>query len=145
MYCSDCIFFSDLGRCRNGSARRTDVGYFDKPCEHFTDMKENETTKQEAPATPEPKQEAQPETKVCKRCGQEKPLADFPEGRWGKQDICRDCRYPKSGKHRNYKTPTPAVPVPLLKISAYSDQELLDELKARGWSGTLERKITYDL
>ena len=138
--------FSDLGRCRAGLSRRTDCGYFDKPCEYFTDMKEDETTKQEVAPTPEPQAEAKPTTKVCKKCGREKPLTEFPMGRWGNPiDTCRDCRFPKiQGKRNSYKTPAP-IPTPLLKISAYSDQELLDELKARGWSGTLEKKISINL
>ena len=88
MYCSDCIFFSDLGRCRNGHARRTDCGYFDKPCNEFLPM--NETTKPAAAAPAEPA----PATKICKHCGKELPLERFAKAtrsKDGLQPWCRDC------------------------------------------------------
>lgn len=33
--CHECRFFSDLGRCRNGAVRRSDVGFFQKACDKF--------------------------------------------------------------------------------------------------------------
>ena len=103
-------------------------------------MKENEAKKQEAAPTAEPQVEAKPATKVCKKCGQEKPLTEFPMGRWGKPlDTCKECRY-KPGKGKGEKANRG-------EITKFTDEALIAELRVRGYKGTLivNKPVTIDL
>lgn len=121
MYCSECRFFSDLGRCRNGATRRGDVGYFQKACKfaeplgimEFPELLqegvkivpippniEQKPLKIEQAMTekvinlPEKVEELnQPaKTKTCADCGRELPLESFQRNTKGERiSVCKDC------------------------------------------------------
>lgn len=99
MYCSDCFFFSDLGRCKNPDVRYTDVGYFQKAGACF---KEKEP-KKETPVM----EKTTTETKVCADCGRELPIEAFQKTRSGAPaNYCKDCM----NKRRTGKKPNADKP-----------------------------------
>lgn len=148
MYCSECLFFSDLGRCRNGAARRSDVGYFQKACAMFEPI-EQKPAKIEQP-NPQIEhtmdQIEQTKTKKCRECGRELPLENFPKqvkSKDGHMNMCRDCF---SAKHNHPKANT--APVPSVKEKTLADftvDAICAELRRRGFSGTLTHSVTVEL
>ena len=132
MHCHDCIFFSDLGRCRNGRAKRQDVGYFDKSCNHFIMANEKETTI-----------EVHPHTKVCAGCGKELPLESFSKNPHGYTRFCKECM----GKKRGKKSATAPSGQEGSKapLSGYETWELTAELKRRGFTGRLTHLEEYEI
>ena len=142
--CGDCVFLQ-AGYCRMASRN---VGYFETACDDF-----QPNQKPAAPAVDKPKL-----TKVCKACGRELPLDHFGghhKTADGKQVICKDCmsaRIAKGGKeHWKKRRAVKAAedvevekvlnePIELCKpLSDYTPQEIYDELRSRGWSGTLTK------
>lgn len=170
MTCSECYFFSDLGRCRNGATRRSDVGFFQKACDKFmaredpnnepenkTPTTMNEETKTAPVATAEA-----PKTKTCSECGRELPLEQFSKNRWGYTSLCKDCMAKKkAGKapvsHNEpapqpqeekpaEQTPAPSKPRPKRNYLHYvSDEQLVTELKRRGFEGKIVMKKQFDI
>ena len=104
-------------------------------------MEQNQTTI----ITNEAGDAAEMQKRVCKKCGRELPLEQFVKNKHGYTSICKECRYgkKKEPKRRNYygMTQKPLA----VSIETYSDQQLLAELKARGWSGTLTKQMNYEL
>ena len=170
MYCSECRFFSDLGRCRNGAARRSDVGFFQKACDKFLPPppKEDnqETTKQQEPMEKEtktaPAETEAPKTKACRECGRELPLDQFSKNRWGYTNLCKDCMTAKKavkapaaqeGPKPQPKEEKPAAAAPVASTAKpkrnylhyVSDEQLVAELKRRGYKGTIEMKKQFDI
>ena len=86
------------------------------------------------------------ETKICKNCGQEKPVADFQKHKGykdGYANCCKECRnlYYKShyravGKEDRQKR---------RDLANFSTREILLELKRRGCTGILTMTETYNL
>lgn len=86
------------------------------------------------------------ETKICKNCGQEKPVADFQKHKGykdGYANCCKECRnlYYKShyravGKEDRQKR---------RDLANFSTREIFLELKRRGCTGTLTMTETYNL
>lgn len=89
-------------------------------------------------------QAATPQVKTCRECGRELPLTAFKKTRFGEHvGVCTECVNAKRKPYR--RKPTPArdiysVPAtngcnPLLKD--FKARELIEELRARGYQGTL--------
>lgn len=83
-------------------------------------------------------------TQVCKECGRTLPLEEFQRRRYGKRDkVCKACRAEKirvgmaTGKEK--KEPTFEEPVVILKTADFSDDALLEELRRRGYKGTITK------
>ena len=93
--CGHCAYwasnsFTGTSSCR--LTKRDDVGYFAPSCEHF-EKREQPTKPKETMNTTETTNTA-PQTKVCKNCGRELPLEDFPEHPRtadGHGHICTEC------------------------------------------------------
>lgn len=73
------------------------------------------------------------ETKVCKVCGKALPLTHFHKRGKGYRNTCIECSKRETGATDKFKDIT--------------SRELIDELRARGYEGTLTKKIveTYKL
>lgn len=113
-----------------------------------------------------PKVKNDPETKHCPKCGRDLPRSAFYaklEAKDGLQSWCKECANPKKKKPSkteaepmNTQTPTPA---PVLNegiatvktsqivspFNAFKDQELADELRARGYDVTASKTVTIQL
>lgn len=67
------------------------------------------------------------ETKKCKCCGKDLPLTYFQKRGTGYRNICNDCLKRESGATDKFKD--------------FTSRELIDELKARGYEGQLQKKV----
>lgn len=65
--------------------------------------------------------------KKCSYCGKELPLTHFSKRGTGYRNICNDCLKRESGATDKFKD--------------FTSRELIDELKARGYEGTLQKKV----
>ena len=147
MYCSDCIDYAPGGKCRNPKVSKSLVGYFQAPCREFIEKPKTTTT-----------METKPTTKVCKVCGQEKPLDHFQVSGFTKQPIntCKECMGArKKAKKDGIEKKKPIVtnpslvqaketPSPVL-LEFYTDADLAAELRRRGYTGTLTKSNTLTI
>ena len=138
------------GYCRLHSK---EVGFFDTSCDDYAEP-QGSPTASNAPNTNT--------TKVGKTCGRELPLSAFGGHHRtadGLQASCKDCMSAKLKKAKKTapaaNTPSEAEPIELMPVQEpevkyepardlddYTPQELYDELKRRGWQGTLTRVET---
>lgn len=140
--CHDCIFFSDLGACRNGHSRRNDVGYFTEACDLFQDQNEAQKPMEEKPKN----------THTCKQCGRTLPLEQFKRNRYGFTYICLDCAKAnfQAARRKGAKAEPepekeePAPPTPCT-LAAFTLAEIAAELKARGYKGTIQKIESFEI
>ena len=99
------------------------------------------------------------ETKVCKRCGREFPLEQFPlnhKAKDGRQSVCKECdskakregRWGKKTAHVEEVALWPASTEPSSHpeiMSAIADKTLVEELRKRGWEVTCKRTVVEEL
>ena len=143
--CNECAYFTDLGGCR-GPVKRSEVSFFQKACEHF-EPHEQKPTEIERPMAKEKQEQTIVEeamnkiTRTCKRCGRVFPIEDFVRNKYGYTYVCKECKKKGTGP-RSYRVGEKPLAV---SISAFSDEELFDELRSRGWSGRLTKSIDYEL
>ena len=110
-------------------------------------------------------------TKRCTRCGRELPIDDFPANKNAKDghlSVCKECNFKARSESRKAKfappvqqesmkndTPAPTEPTdgtqvfePKFRdarpIHLFSDQELWNELKGRGYSGSITKTVTLE-
>ena len=86
------------------------------------------------------------ETKICKKCGQEKPLDEFAKHKGykdGHHTCCRECRnlYYRS----YYRTIGKEDRKEKRDLANYTTRDLLLELKRRGCIGTFTMTEVYNL
>ena len=142
MYCSDCFFFSDLGRCKNPKSHRSDVGYFQKAGPCFAAKDAPEPIKENKTMAEEPKEIK----RVCADCGRELPLEQFARNRSGYTKYCKECMKARRGIGKQGKGDYRLHASPLnVGISAIADDALMAELHKRGWSGHLTKTIEMDV
>ena len=88
------------------------------------------------------------ETKFCKECGKELPLSAFSQhhvSKDGYMSVCNDCRETK--RKQNPMGGGKLIVKPIVggnpDLAGFTPRELIEELKARGYKGTLkiEREI----
>ena len=65
--------------------------------------------------------------KKCECCGKELPLSHFQKYASGYRKICNDCRRRESGATDKFKD--------------FTSRELINELIARGYEGTITKKV----
>lgn len=97
------------------------------------------------------------ETKVCKGCGRELPINAFAaniRAKDGRQPYCRDCMHERhtaaiadGGKKKKAKKqggmPEPKAVNP--ELAKFKARDLIEELAARGYKGTLEYTFSVTL
>lgn len=146
MYCKDCEHYYGEGLCRTNSKGYTSALLTADGLACFSPADKNNKPMEKT-------------TKVCKDCGRELPLDQFPKNRYGHLGICRECN---AKRH----TPKPKTEGEILgskvarnitqqiadKISQaraalryVPDEALAEELRARGYSGTLTKSTTLTL
>ena len=86
------------------------------------------------------------ETKICRICGEEKPITDFVKNNLYKDGYDTRCKacfndYQKASYHVRKRTPKDGNPA----LADFTPRELIDELRARGYKGTLEYTKTITL
>lgn len=161
MYCHECNYYGPLGRCRHPRVARPDRNYFEKACENFEQQEPTQTE------TPPPTMEEKPTTKVCKECGRELPLEQFAKNPHGYTSLCKECMKAKQSKgvkaHRDglkelkdqmerssmhrpeYQPEGKRTPKPEEILKDYTDSDLVDELRRRGYAGTLTKTSTLEV
>ena len=100
-----------------------------------------------------------PTTKVCAKCGRELPVENFghtKKNKNGLKSYCKDCENENCRKYRakrygspkrEQKSKTLDVPVindllpqPVPALSTFKDEEIIQELRHRGWHGTITKE-----
>ena len=71
------------------------------------------------------------QTKVCGCCGKEKPLSEFARKGVGYRTICKMCERHESGASERFKN--------------FTSRELIEELRSRGYKGTLKKEIVEEI
>ena len=127
-YCGCCQHFSD-GYCRE---TKKNLGFFTFPCDKYVEK--------ELPVDPQP-------TKECKRCGRVLPVSAFgghAQTADHLQPLCRECMSEaiKGKGGRKPKVEVAQEPKAGRSLGGYTDKEIYDELRRRGWSGPLTRTET---
>lgn len=79
------------------------------------------------------------ETRICRICGEEKPITEFATNRLYKDGYdtrCKVCKNKASSEwyHKNKKYATQPTNS---ELSKFTPRELIEELRARGYKGTL--------
>ena len=93
------------------------------------------------------------ETKVCKNCGRELPINFFAaniKSKDGRQNVCRECmsEKQKAAHAKNTKKGKTSLPEPKAvnpELAKFKARELIEELSARGYKGTLEYTFSVTL
>ena len=144
MYCSECAFFHGDGLCRSPNTKKRDVGYFQKACSGF----EPKNAEPEQKPTEMEKKEEQI-VKTCKRCGRVLPLEKFgrsARSKDGRLDTCHECR--SAAVKRGFKPKPHQAPSTAnmgLMVYEATDERLIEELKSRGYKGSLTKTIQFEL
>lgn len=83
------------------------------------------------------------ETKICRICGEEKPITDLTKNNQYKDGYDTRCKACTNAYHKNRmrKTNTGGNP----DLANFTPRELIEELRARGYKGTLEYTKTITL
>ena len=134
-YCYQCVSYQDVSLCRNSRKGFSIVTYYQPACEEFV-------------INPNLKKKTTMDTKICNKCGEEKPFEDFPKYGKGYGKTCKACMKKKPAPVEEPVEVASEDEAPLLGLDdlpemalyGYSDDDLIAELKARGWTGTLTRE-----
>ncbi len=162
MHCSDCRFFEDDTRCL---LSRQFVGYFQKACDRFQTRAEPPLTEHQlhiysakdyqpdSKKKDMEKERKAVQTKVCSKCGRELPIENFTRGRFGPTSLCKECK--AEIMRTNAKKKEPKVEMRVAEydtkqgaksmLGLVTDEQLMKELQARGYSGTLSKTVKFDL
>ena len=155
--CGNCKHFRlvvSLGTTFCDLSKKDGIGHFAEPCEYYEDQ-----NNQEQPKTSTAMESYTTPAKVCKICGRALPLDSFPKHprtKDGHGHICAECLKAKNassiqaaidarkGPRAQVKGPSQPAPqiVDKRDLADYTDADLYEELKRRGWAGTLTRTET---
>ena len=102
-----------------------------------------------------------PTTKVCAKCGRELPVENFghtKKNKNGLKSYCKDCENENCRKYRAKRYGSPkreqkskTLDVPVINsllsapdavpaLSTFKDEEIIQELRHRGWHGTITKE-----
>lgn len=87
------------------------------------------------------------ETKICRTCGEEKPITDFPLNHLYKDGYDTRCKSCKNDEARARYHASKGKPKGggNSALADFTPRELIEELRARGYKGTLEFTKTITL
>ncbi len=82
------------------------------------------------------------ETRICKCCGRELPLDQFSKNYIGYTSVCKECnsnnrRIAAANRKKKKSVEEQLSNTRKLRLSEFTSLELIDELKLRGYEGTL--------
>lgn len=84
------------------------------------------------------------ERKVCRCCGRELPISSFKKGRYGHVSVCIECDTEHRREKRQERVATmlrekeeELTMKRQLRLQDFTPRELMEELKRRGYEGTL--------
>lgn len=82
------------------------------------------------------------ETRICKRCGEEKPITAFTKSKGTYNFVCQECANKHNRetrkKKKNEKTLTEELlRAKTMRLSEFTPRELMNELASRGYKGKL--------
>lgn len=88
------------------------------------------------------------ETKVCKCCGQERPISEFRKQKFGSAQTCQSCitKHITAGKQKKKEDALlakRAEEARQLRLADFTPRELMVELKRRGYSFRAEYTETH--
>lgn len=79
---------------------------------------------------------------ICKECGRTLPETAFKTTRWGtKAGVCNECANTK----RKASVKKEITDARLLRLRDFTPRELMEELAARGYKGTLTYTVTQTI
>lgn len=152
--CMDCPDYSKGGYCTH---KRKDVSALAPACQYALDMNQkfnpedkNDTMHDMNTAKTDIPPKTQ-ETKRCNRCGRVLTLDNFYTNKGKPNSICKDCkkkevlRYRKPKAAKAQDTPPDQKVKTVVVRETMTDQEMVDTLRAKGWTVTCERTITERL
>ena len=83
---------------------------------------------------------------TCKECGRTLPETAFKTTRWGtKAGVCTECAIAKRKAKATAKHEKEVTDARLLRLRDFTPRELMEELAARGYKGTLTYTITQTI
>lgn len=90
---------------------------------------------------------------TCKECGKELPITSFKTTRWGtKAQVCNQCAAKKRmdtvkvlKEKRAFENENKVNDARQLRLKDFTPRELMEELAARGYKGTLTYTITQTI
>ena len=85
------------------------------------------------------------ETKICRICGEEKPISDFPKHHQCKDDIDTRCKCCANAYNKTNRAKRIVKGGGNPKLANFTPRELIEELRTRGYKGTLEYTKTITL
>lgn len=88
------------------------------------------------------------ETRVCKCCGQERPISEFRNQRFGRASTCKSCLADhiaagKKRKKEQAELSQKAEDARTLRLKDFEPRELMAELKRRGYEFTMTYTKTF--
>lgn len=138
--CGDCGCYRPGGHCVNPKVRKQVVGYLQPPCQYFDGQ--NNTPNQHPPQNMKQteNQENMATKKVCKDCGRELPIESFVRSRSGFTDHCKECWSKARRADIAKKKDAEPKPAPIRSgAESLPDDQLIEELRKRGFQGKLTR------
>lgn len=86
------------------------------------------------------------EQMTCKECGRVLPETAFKATRWGRRaSVCTKCATAKRKSNSTIKHEKTVNDAKAMRLRDFTPRELMDELAARGYKGTLTYTITHTI
>ena len=83
---------------------------------------------------------------ICKECGRTLPETAFKTTRWGtKAGVCTECVTAKMKAQATAKHEKDVTDARSLRLRDFTPRELMEELAARGYKGTLTYTVTQTI